>query len=121
MPLFKRKSTQFFKWKDLDSNSLLDVALGKSAGLVAIFKHSTRCSISSMVKSRFEGNLSLEDGQADVYLLDLISFREISNRIAEELNVQHESPQLIILKNGEVVHHSSHTAIDAKTLNEFAQ
>lgn len=75
----------------------------------AIFKHSTRCSISSMVKSRLEKNTFPET--IDFHFLDLIAFRPLSNKIAEDLKVYHESPQVLLLKNGECIYDESHMAI----------
>ena len=73
---------------------------------VYLFKHSSRCGISSMVLKRFEKQLK-ERGET-YYYLHIQGFRSLSNWLAEELNVRHESPQLIILKNGEVLKHDSH-------------
>ena len=89
--------------------------------LVVIFKHSTRCGISSMVWNRFQNNEYLEHEEVKFFYLDLLSYRDISNEIAYEFQVLHQSPQLIILKNQEVVHHSSHAAIDAGVLKELIE
>ena len=64
-----------------------------------IFKHSTRCSISSVAKNRLER--SMEHDEVDFHYLDLIKYRPVSNKIAEEYNVYHESPQILVIKNGE--------------------
>jgi len=81
-----------------------------------IFKHSTRCSISKMVLSRFEStNYS---ASLSVYLLDLLNYRDLSNQIADDFNVKHESPQLLVIKNGECYKHSSHTSIHQLNLFE---
>lgn len=74
-----------------------------------IFKHSTRCSISSMAKSRLERSPFPQ--QADFYFLDLIAHRNISNKIAEEFGVAHESPQILVIKNGACMYDESHGAI----------
>ena len=76
---------------------------------VVIFKHSTRCSISSMALNRLER----EDAPlgTDFYYLDLLTYRMISSAIAERFQVHHESPQIIVFKNGEVVYDESHMAI----------
>jgi bacillithiol system protein YtxJ len=74
-----------------------------------IFKHSTRCSISSVVKSRLERSGELFN--ADFYYLDLVQFRHISNRIAEDFKVYHESPQLLLIKNGDCIYEESHSGI----------
>jgi len=76
-----------------------------------IFKHSTRCSISSMALNRFERNWSFENNEVQPYFLDLIAYREISNTLAEQFDVKHESPQMLIIKNGQCVFDSSHQMI----------
>ena len=81
----------------------------------AIFKHSTRCSISSMAKSRLERDFDVESG-INMYYLDLIRFRNLSNLIEETLDVRHQSPQLIVLKKGSVVYHASHNSISAENI-----
>lgn len=75
---------------------------------VGVFKHSTRCGISSMVIKRFENSFDQELKSLKMYYLDLLNYREISNKIAEEFQVQHQSPQLLIIKNKEAVLHASH-------------
>ncbi|MDW8850562.1 bacillithiol system redox-active protein YtxJ [Flavobacterium sp. MMLR14_040] len=82
---------------------------------VVIFKHSTRCSISRMALKQFEREFELND-TVDAYFLDLIAHRDISNEIAQKFNVYHESPQLILIKNGKAVYDVSHSDIDAEAL-----
>ena len=74
-----------------------------------VFKHSTRCSISSLAKSRVEKRFKAGD---KFYLLDLLNFRPISNAIAKDLNIEHESPQVLVIKNGICTFHVSHSAIE---------
>ncbi len=74
-----------------------------------IFKHSTRCSVSSMAKNRLERNEQPE--LVDFYFLDLIKFRPISNKIEEDFAVHHQSPQVLIIKNMECVYEESHSGI----------
>lgn len=83
-----------------------------------IFKHSTRCSISSMVLGRLERETP--PAGWDFYYLDLLSHRDISAAIAEKLNVHHESPQIILIKNKEVLMDESHMAIRMDELKAFA-
>ncbi len=68
---------------------------------LVFFKHSTRCGISSMALKNFERSYS-KINNMDFYFLDLIKNREISNHIATFLNVHHESPQLILVRNKQV-------------------
>jgi bacillithiol system protein YtxJ len=74
-----------------------------------IFKHSTRCSISSVAMNRLE-RATVPDG-VDFYFLDLIAHKNISNKIAEEFSVYHESPQVLLIKDGECIFDESHSAI----------
>ena len=94
-------------WIALNSIEQLDEIEQKSnSKYQAIFKHSTRCGISSGVLRQFERQ---EDtGDVDFYLLDLLSFRPISEEITSKFGVMHQSPQLIVLKDGAVVAHGSH-------------
>ncbi|HEY8400304.1 MAG TPA: bacillithiol system redox-active protein YtxJ [Cytophagaceae bacterium] len=79
---------------------------------VLIFKHSTRCSISSAALSRLERNWDMEKmSHVKAYYLDLLSYRNISNQIAESFNVHHESPQVLLIKDGECIYHASHMGI----------
>ena len=79
-----------------------------------IFKHSTRCSISSMAKNRLEK--SIEPDGVDFHFLDLIAHRTVSNKIAETFSVYHESPQILLIKDGECVYDESHTGISMDEL-----
>ncbi|MDP3393613.1 bacillithiol system redox-active protein YtxJ [Sediminibacterium sp.] len=81
-----------------------------------IFKHSTRCSISSMALNRLERETP--PSNIDFYYLDLIKFRTISGLIAERFNVYHESPQILVIKNGECIYDESHQGIN---MNEIAE
>ena len=82
---------------------------------VLIFKHSTRCSISRMALKQFENEFDLQE-KIIPYFLDLITYREISNAIASEFAVVHQSPQLLLIQNGKSVYDVSHDAIDAQAL-----
>lgn len=83
---------------------------------VVIFKHSTRCGISRMVLREFEKSFDVSQENLKLYFLDLLSFREVSNEVVIRFQVLHQSPQLIVLRNGNTVHHSSHYSIDAGVL-----
>jgi bacillithiol system protein YtxJ len=84
-----------------------------------VFKHSTRCGISRMVMNQFIEAYGLSESNADLYYLDLLNYREISNEIANRFNVFHESPQLLVIKNGVAVANASHGAINELDLNRF--
>ena len=87
-------------------------------GYSIIFKHSTRCPISMMAKRKFELDEKLFDGITPLYFLDLIKFRDLSKAVAETFNVQHESPQLLLIKDGECVLDQSHSSISAEEVVE---
>ncbi len=80
-------------------------------GYSIIFKHSTRCSISMMAKRRFELDWDELPEEMPLYFLDLIQYRDISNQIAEQFQVYHESPQLLLIKDGECILDQSHGGI----------
>jgi bacillithiol system protein YtxJ len=78
---------------------------------VVVFKHSVTCGISAMAKHELEQTWDFDTEEVAFYYLDLIRYRSISNRIAEDLNVWHQSPQLILIKDGQSIYHASHAAI----------
>ena len=79
-----------------------------------IYKHSVRCGVSSVVKSRLEKAKLPTD--IDYYYLDIIHFRSISNKIAEEFRVYHESPQVLLIRDGQCVYEESHMGITAQEI-----
>lgn len=87
-------------------NQLDGIVTDSKTKYQAIFKHSTRCGISSGVLRQFERQENVEE--IDFYYLDLLRFRAISDEIANRFGVIHQSPQLVVLKDGEVVAHASH-------------
>jgi bacillithiol system protein YtxJ len=100
-------------WIALTDYSQIKKALEQSEPFL-VFKHSTRCSISSMAKSRFERNFELEAVHA--FYLDLIAYREISNQLAEDFGVEHQSPQLLLIQNGCCTYNASHNSIDLEEI-----
>ena len=83
-----------------------------------IFKHSTRCSISSMAKFRLEGDWDFSSKDIEPYYLDLIAHRDISAFLAEKFSVHHESPQILLIKNGACTYDASHLDITVSELKE---
>lgn len=104
-------------WNELTSIEQFD-QLRKEKEFFAVFKHSTRCSISSMIKSRLEHRWDFPEEQIPVYYLDLLKYRNVSDHIAHACHVIHESPQLIIFREGNVVHHASHNMVMVESLRE---
>lgn len=104
-------------WNELTDLKQLEELEAESRNLpVIIFKHSTRCGISRMALKNWEREYDLPKEEASLYLLDLLNHREISNAIAEKFRVYHESPQLLLIRDGNVVHHSSHGDISAQAV-----
>lgn len=101
-------------WKYIESEEDLKKAIESSfTNKIAIFKHSTSCFISKTVLRNFEKEIENSDSKPELYFLDLIAYRAISNKIAEDLNVRHESPQLLVIENGKIVNNASHQHISA--------
>ncbi len=106
-------------WIPLTAISQLDEIVENSNNkTIVIFKHSTRCSISRFALKQFENEYSLED-KVDLYFLDLLNYREVSNEIANRFQVVHQSPQLLLIKNGVVVYDASHSDIQAEVLGKY--
>jgi bacillithiol system protein YtxJ len=106
-------------WIELTEESQIDLIREKSKEKPqVIFKHSTRCSISSVVKNRLERSEGFPD--ADFYFLDLIQYRSLSEKIAEHFSVYHESPQVLVIRNGECIYDESHSAINMDEIAEQA-
>lgn len=86
---------------------------------IMIFKHSSTCPISGTALSRLQRNWNDQEvGNLKPYLLDLLSYRPVSNAIAERFGVYHESPQVIILKNGKAVYDESHFGISFSEIKD---
>lgn len=114
------KPASKLEWNYLESMDELDNAEQISQEkTVVLFKHSTRCSISRFVLKQFENTYDIPADQMEIYFLDLIEYRPISNEIAARFGVTHQSPQLIVLKNGKAVFDASHESIDANSLRQF--
>lgn len=85
---------------------------------VVLFKHSIRCSISSMAIHRLENYWDIDSEEATPVYLDLINYRAISNKIESDFGVRHQSPQILIIKEGKCVYHTSHNEIDVEGIKE---
>lgn len=101
-------------WNQLEhADQLNEIVAESEEKNILIFKHSTRCSISRTTLDRLERNWK----EADVpnvkpYYLDLLAYRGISNTLAEKFQVEHQSPQVLIIRNGRSVYDNSHFGID---------
>ncbi|QQL48998.1 bacillithiol system redox-active protein YtxJ [Mucilaginibacter ginkgonis] len=98
------------KWIALETEQQL-ADIQQHPGYSIIFKHSTRCSISMMARRKFEMDWDRINEEIPLYFLDLLKFRNISAEIAERFHVHHESPQLLLIKEGECILDQSHGGI----------
>lgn len=99
-------------WKTLDSEAGLKEVLARSFEKpIVIFKHSIRCGISSQVKDQLFESWDFSPEEVELYYLDLITYRSVSNEVADHLGVMHQSPQIILVKNGKAVASDSHYQI----------
>lgn len=112
----EKPSNSKINWKPLEHLGQLDeIAAFSNQKPIVIFKHSTRCSISRMALKRFESEYDIDES-IDTYFLDLLEHRDISNEIASRFGVYHQSPQLILIKDGKAIYDVSHDSIDAEVL-----
>jgi bacillithiol system protein YtxJ len=98
------------EWILLETADQVD-NIKQQQGYSVIFKHSTRCSISMMAKRRFEMDWENLPADMSLYFLDLIKHRDLSNKVAQDFLVYHESPQLLLIKDGECILDQSHGGI----------
>jgi len=121
MGLFSKSSAPIssFPWKEITSveefNEMLNAPTDKAK---LFFKHSTRCSISSMALKGFEREWNVSSDDFELYFVDLIAHRDISNAIAAESHVEHQSPQVVVWRNGEVIYNASHHHINAQKIQQ---
>jgi bacillithiol system protein YtxJ len=98
-----------------DLGQLNEIVVASKTKSVLIFKHSTTCSISRMALKNFEREFVLQE-EITTYFLDLLSYRDISNEIADRFEVVHQSPQIVLIKDGKAIYNVSHENIDATVL-----
>lgn len=104
-------------WKNLTVEEELDHILSESTRKPQVlYKHSSRCATSFFALKNIETLNPLEQEQADFYLVDVIAQRELSRYIADKFGIRHESPQLFVFKNGEIVWHGSHNQIQSNVI-----
>ncbi|WP_346882183.1 bacillithiol system redox-active protein YtxJ [uncultured Algibacter sp.] len=114
------KEEKILPWIPLSQLGQLDAIHKKSRTKTqVVFKHSTRCGISKMVMNQFVDAYALTENDLDLYFLDLLNYRDVSNEVGYKFQVMHQSPQIIVIKNGTVVAHASHGAINEVDLKSF--
>jgi len=115
-----KKEAKQLPWKPLVSvDQLEEIAEKSNTRTQLIFKHSTTCGISRMVLNTFKANYDFTKDLFDLYYLDLHSNREVSNETSNKFEVMHQSPQLLVIRDGIVVAHSSHGGINDINLAEY--
>ena len=108
------------QWKNLTSpEGLEELDEISNKKPVILFKHSTRCGISSMALNRFERAYDPET-EIVFYFLDLIQYRALSDEVAVRYGVIHQSPQALLIMDQKVKHCLSHNGIDFKEMNDIA-
>lgn len=95
--------------------------INANVGYSIVFKHSTRCTISTMAKKKFELDWDDLPANTQLYFLDLLSYRSLSASIADAFSVQHQSPQVLLIKNGECVLEQSHGDISVEEIIEVIE
>jgi len=101
-----------------DDEQLRQIITKSQSKPQVIFKHSTRCSISAVALQRLQKVAQPAD--IDFYFLDLLSYRGLSNRIAETFKVRHESPQVLLIRDGDCVYEESHMGISMNEILDHA-
>jgi bacillithiol system protein YtxJ len=111
------------KWSELRSvNQIAQIRHESKENPILIFKYSSRCSLSRLALDRLERSWEESDMKGvKPYFLDLITYRDISNRIAHEFGVEHESPQVLVINNEKSILDQSHMGIDYQTIKEVVK
>jgi bacillithiol system protein YtxJ len=116
----KTEKKTYLNWIPLTNlNQLDEIKEISKSEAVLIFKHSTRCGISSMVIKQFENLFTVEHEQLKVYYLDLLRYRNISDEVGYRFQVMHQSPQLLVIRNENSIHNASHYDITLTDLSRF--
>ena len=108
------------EWQVLSSEDQFSMILELSKEKpVAIFKHSTSCGVSAMAKYQLEEGWDISEEELSLFYLDLWKYRPVSNAVADHFGVTHQSPQLILIKDGKVAHHTSHHGVHLSGLKSI--
>lgn len=117
----KKSNPVTINWETLTDSAQLDQIIEESKERpVMIYKHSTRCGISSMALDRLERSWDESGDQIKAYYLDLLSYRQLSDQVAETFQVYHQSPQVILVRDGKAVYDDSHMSISFSALTRAA-
>ncbi len=111
------ENVKFFTLDNMEQFDVIDVISNTKP--VVLFKHSTRCSISRMALKQFDAEFNYPEEKINWYLLDLLNHRDLSNEIASRYHVVHQSPQIVVIRNGKAIFNESHENIAADNLKQF--
>ena len=104
-------------WIHLSEPEQLNELISESSSIpIVIYKHSSRCGLSFITESKLEEGWETLQPKVKLYFLDLIRYREVSSAVAKRFNVRHQSPQILIIKNGVCVYDTSHHEITVDTI-----
>lgn len=116
----KEENSLKINWIVLTEKEQLEEIIKNSiAKPVLIFKHSSRCGISRMVLKNFEREFDLDKTKMDLYFLNLLSYRALSQDISIKFKVVHQSPQVLVIKNGAIIYQDSHDYISLDKIKEI--
>jgi len=106
------------KWKLPETEDDVESLLKSDSGTQVIYKHSYNCAVCIFTKIKVEEVMEKLNEKAAFHFVDVVRNREVSGKIASETGIGHESPQVLVIKNGSVYWHASHSAIDKDQLEE---
>jgi len=112
----REEDAKLAEWREITSIEEWDKVMSDSASRqVIVLKHSTRCPVSASALEEYEAYLADKPNpDTDYYLVKVIESRPVSNKIAEDLGVVHQSPQMILVKDGKAVWNTSHWSVTKK-------
>jgi bacillithiol system protein YtxJ len=117
-----KSSFKSLMWTQLSSEDQLKEIIDLSKQRhVLIFKHSTRCSISTMALSRLERSWDLSAEEIYPFLIDILQFRSLSSSVASIFSISHESPQVLLVKDGKCIYHQSHNGINLSEIKSIVK
>jgi len=115
----KKPRPSKINWINLTSVEELKQAIAETIDTSGLFfKHSTRCNISAMALNSFESQWE-ENEECQLYFIDLIAHRDVSNALSDLSGVEHQSPQVILIKNNEAIYTASHNGITARSIKKL--
>lgn len=115
---FGKGNSEPFNWISVESLEELDRALSSNEKPKLFFKHSTRCGISVMALKTFEKQWTETNVDCDLYYVDLLMHRDVSNKLEALTEIKHESPQVLVMINDKLVYNASHSSIDVRQVEK---